>query len=107
RRRAHHRSPQFGAVDHADERGGRADHLRRRHHRHAARLWSRRQGHKLSGAAMLTETFEVKDERFRRLVMGNVHLEKLWTGSRWAEGPAYFPAGRYLIWSDIPNDRLL
>jgi gluconolactonase len=56
---------------------------------------------------MLTDTFEVKDERFRRLVMGNVHLEKLWTGSRWAEGPAYFPAGRYLVWSDIPNNRLL
>ncbi len=56
---------------------------------------------------MLTETFEVKDERFRRLVLGNVHLEKLWTGCRWAEGPAYFPAGRYLVWSDIPNDRLL
>jgi gluconolactonase len=56
---------------------------------------------------MLTDTFEVKDERFRRLVLGNVHLEKLWTGGRWAEGPAYFPAGRYLVWSDIPNDRLL
>ena len=56
---------------------------------------------------MLTDIFEIKDERFRRLVMGNVHLEKLWTGSRWAEGPAYFPAGRYLVWSDIPNDRLL
>jgi len=56
---------------------------------------------------MLTEVFEIKDERFRRLVFGNVHLEKLWTGCRWAEGPAYFPAGRYLVWSDIPNDRLL
>jgi gluconolactonase len=56
---------------------------------------------------MLTDTFEVKDERFRRLIMGNVHLEKLWTGCRWAEGPAYFPAGRYLVWSDIPNDRVL
>jgi gluconolactonase len=31
----------------------------------------------------------------------------LWTGSRWAEGPAYFAAGRYLVWSDIPNDRIL
>ena len=29
------------------------------------------------------------------------------TGCRWAEGPAYFPAGRYLVWSDIPNDRIL
>ncbi|MBX3537884.1 MAG: SMP-30/gluconolactonase/LRE family protein [Chelatococcus sp.] len=56
---------------------------------------------------MLTEAFEVLDDRFESLVFGNVHLEKLWTGSRWAEGPAYFPAGRYLVWSDIPNDRLM
>ncbi len=56
---------------------------------------------------MLTESFEVLDERFSRLVMGNVHLEKLYTGCRWAEGPAYFAAGRYLVWSDIPNDRMM
>ncbi len=56
---------------------------------------------------MLTEAFEVLDPRFRRLTLGNVHLEKLYTGCRWAEGPAYFPAGRYLIWSDIPNNRIL
>ena len=29
------------------------------------------------------------------------------TDCRWAEGPVYFPAGRYLVWSDIPNDRML
>ena len=56
---------------------------------------------------MLTESFEVLDERFGRLAMGNVHLEKLYTGCRWAEGPAYFAAGRYLVWSDIPNDRMM
>ncbi|MCX5479286.1 SMP-30/gluconolactonase/LRE family protein [Kaistia geumhonensis] len=56
---------------------------------------------------MLDKDFVVLDERFRRYAMGNVHIEKLWTGSRWAEGPAYFAAGKYLIWSDIPNDRLL
>jgi gluconolactonase len=56
---------------------------------------------------MLTEAFEVLDERFAQLAMGNVHLEQLWNGCRWAEGPAYFAAGRYLIWSDIPNDRIL
>ena len=33
-------------------------------------------------------------------------LERLATGCRWAEGPAYFPAGRYLVWSDIPNNRM-
>lgn len=56
---------------------------------------------------MLDKDFLVLDDRFRRYAMGNVHIEKLWTGSRWAEGPAYFAAGKYLIWSDIPNDRLL
>ena len=37
----------------------------------------------------------------------NAGLETLWTGGRWTEGPAYLSAGRYLIWSDIPNDRIL
>lgn len=34
-------------------------------------------------------------------------MRRLWTGGRWTEGATYFPAGRYLIWSDIPNDRML
>ena len=56
---------------------------------------------------MLQAEFQVLDPRFRALVMGNVHVETLYTGCRWAEGPAYFAAGRYLIWSDIPNDRMM
>jgi len=56
---------------------------------------------------MLSDSFEVLDPRFTALVFGNVHVETLYKGSRWAEGPAYFPAGRYLLWSDIPNDRVL
>ena len=56
---------------------------------------------------MLTNSFAVLDQRFTKLVLGNIHLEKLWTGCRWAEGPAYFAAGRYLVWSDIPNNRML
>ena len=55
----------------------------------------------------LTADFEEIDPRFGRLVFGNVHLEKLYTGCRWAEGPAWFAAGRYLVWSDIPNDRIM
>lgn len=47
------------------------------------------------------------DPRFSRLVNGNARLEHLYQGCRWAEGPAYFPAGRYLMWSDIPNDRMM
>ena len=56
---------------------------------------------------MYSEDFVILDKRFERYVMPNVHKETLYTGTRWAEGPAYFPAGKYLIWSDIPNDRLL
>jgi gluconolactonase len=58
-------------------------------------------------ANWLTDSFEMHDPRFKRLAFPNVHLEKLYTGCRWAEGPAWFAAGRYLVWSDIPNDRVL
>ncbi|WP_219535046.1 SMP-30/gluconolactonase/LRE family protein [Nonomuraea guangzhouensis] len=50
--------------------------------------------------------FEVLDERFAA-VGGDDLVERIYTGTRWAEGPVYFPAGRFLVWSDIPNDRML
>ncbi|MEM8657428.1 MAG: SMP-30/gluconolactonase/LRE family protein [Pseudomonadota bacterium] len=56
---------------------------------------------------MLMDEFEVLDPRFKRYAMGNVHMETLHTGTRWAEGPVYFPAAKHLLWSDIPNDRVL
>lgn len=56
---------------------------------------------------MLTESFEVIDDRFARYAPGNVHLDTLYTGCRWSEGPVYVPAGRYLLWSDIPADRVM
>lgn len=56
---------------------------------------------------MAASYYEVLDPRFARLFNGTAHVEKLWTGCRWAEGPAYFAAGRYVVWSDIPNDRML
>jgi gluconolactonase len=55
---------------------------------------------------MIKSEFEVLDERFGR-VDGDSVVEVLYSGCRWAEGPAYFPAGRYLVFSDIPNDRML
>src|SRR5256884_1713448 len=55
----------------------------------------------------LTSSFEVTDPRFHELALPYVHVDKLYTGCRWAEGPAWFAAGRYLVWSDIPNDRML
>lgn len=56
---------------------------------------------------MAGEHYDIRDERFRHLILGNARVDTLWSGGRWAEGPAYFAAGRYLVWSDIPNDRLL
>lgn len=56
---------------------------------------------------MYSEDFIVLDKRFSQYIMPNVHKETLYTGTRWAEGPAYFPAGKYLLWSDIPNNRVL
>ena len=50
--------------------------------------------------------FEVLDERFRP-VGGDDLLVRIHTGCRWTEGPVYVPAGRYLLFSDIPNDRVL
>jgi len=55
----------------------------------------------------MTSVFEILDERFEQLFSPAAHLHRLYTGCRWAEGPAYFPAGRYLVWSDIPNNRML
>ena len=52
-------------------------------------------------------SIEVLDPRFRQCFAGHVRVERLWTGARWAEGPAWFAAGRYLVWSDIPNNRML
>jgi gluconolactonase len=56
---------------------------------------------------MFRDVAVVLDDRFQRLHIGSARLEKLAEGCRWAEGPAYFPAGRYLIWSDVPNDRMM
>src|ERR1700741_1410899 len=58
-------------------------------------------------AIELAAGFEVIDPRFRGLIFPNAHVEKLYTGCRWAEGPSWFAAGRYLVWSDIPNDRMM
>jgi gluconolactonase len=56
---------------------------------------------------MIQGDFEILDDRFRRCIKVTARVEQLYTGCRWAEGPAYFAAGRYVVWSDIPNDRLL
>jgi gluconolactonase len=46
----------------------------------------------------------VLDERFAQYKLGNAPIQRLHRGTLWAEGPAWNGVGRYLLWSDIPND---
>jgi gluconolactonase len=50
---------------------------------------------------------EVLHEAFLSLRLYSATVEQLATGCRWAEGPQWFGDGRYLLFSDIPNDRIL
>ena len=47
------------------------------------------------------------DPAFARLRINNAAVERLATGFRWAEGPVWFGDGRFLLWSDIPNNRVM
>ncbi len=51
--------------------------------------------------------YEIFDSRFERLINPTANVEVLASGCRWTEGPAYFAASRSLVWSDIPNNRML
>lgn len=51
--------------------------------------------------------YDVFDARFNSMVIGSAAIECLWTGGRWVEGPVYVPAAKAVVWSDIPEDRLL
>jgi gluconolactonase len=51
--------------------------------------------------------YEVVDQQFRGCFNRTAHVDRLWTGGRWTEGPAYFAAGRYLLFADIPNNRMM
>ena len=47
------------------------------------------------------------DPLFNRYRQGNTPIKRLFTGAIWSEGPAWSGQGRYLVWSDIPNNRQL
>jgi gluconolactonase len=50
---------------------------------------------------------EILDPSFAKYRINSAKVERLASGLRWAEGPVWFGDGRYLLWSDIPNDRIL
>lgn len=56
---------------------------------------------------MANDDFEILDRSFENLINTSARVEHLWDQGRWTEGPAYFPALRSLIFSDIPNDRIM
>jgi gluconolactonase len=50
---------------------------------------------------------QILDESFAKYRIFNAAVERLAAGFRWAEGPVWFGDGRYVLWSDIPNDRIM
>lgn len=70
-----------------------------------AKTWKERK--EFRPASELKSGIEVIDPAFKTLVGENATLEKHWTGAEWSEGPVFVPSLNSLIWSDIPNNRML
>ena len=60
----------------------------------------------LPGTRYPDPRIEALDPRFKYKI-GNAYIERVATGCRWAEGPVYIRDGGYLLWSDIPNNRMM
>lgn len=52
-------------------------------------------------------TFQIDNPAFRDLLIGSAKVNQLWTGARWTEGPVWFADLNCLLFSDIPNQRVL
>ncbi|EIC82846.1 SMP-30/gluconolactonase/LRE family protein [Serratia sp. M24T3] len=51
--------------------------------------------------------YKVIHDSFNNIIFSEAKVETLWTGGRWLEGPVYIPSSKTLLWSDIPNNRIL
>src|SRR5262249_40258927 len=60
----------------------------------------------LPGTRYPDPRIEALDPRFKYKI-GNAFIERVATGCRWCEGPCYVRDGGYLLWSDIPNNRIM
>src|SRR6185369_16531194 len=49
----------------------------------------------------------ILDQSFAKYRLNSASVERIASGFRWCEGPVWFGDGRYLLWSDIPNNRIL
>ncbi len=61
----------------------------------------------VSAGDLIANPYEIFERPFGRLISGNARLVRLWTGAAWAEGPVYFRDGDFLLFSDIPNNRIM
>ncbi len=52
-------------------------------------------------------SIKIIDPSFARYRIGLAKVERIASGMRWSEGPVWFGDGRYLLWSDIPNNRIM
>lgn len=56
---------------------------------------------------MTTPLYQIDDPAFSQFIVGSAALDVLYSGCRWAEGPVWFDDMQCLLWSDIPNQRIL
>lgn len=70
-----------------------------------AKTWKDRKEYR--PASEIKSGIEVLDPAFDALTGDNAVLEKHWTGAEWSEGPVFVPSLNSVIWSDIPNNRML
>ena len=52
-------------------------------------------------------SIRILDPSFAAYRLNLAKVERIATGLRWSEGPVWFGDGRYLLWSDIPNNRIM
>jgi gluconolactonase len=57
--------------------------------------------------ALVGNSYEYFEKKFYELTVPTAEVEELFSGCRWAEGPVWFNDGGFLVWSDIPNNRML
>lgn len=55
----------------------------------------------------MDQNYHIYDKRMQSLLLFNAAVEKIADGCRWAEGPVWFGDSNHLLWSDIPNDRIM
>jgi gluconolactonase len=56
---------------------------------------------------LIPDPYKIIEPEFGHLISGNARLVRLWTGAAWAEGPVFFRDGDFLLFSDIPNNRIM